>query len=151
MVVTVMAPRRMPTESDVTFLENARVARLATADASGTPSCVPVVFAWDGERVYIPIDRKPKSVEPGSLKRVRNIGENPRVALVVDDYAEDWSLLRYLMVRGIASYGPVSERALGLLREKYAQYEAMAIDGVITVQPQKFIGWRGDKVLREPG
>ncbi len=36
------------------------------------------------------------------LKRVRNILENPDVALVADRYAEDWSLLAFVMVRGRA-------------------------------------------------
>lgn len=146
MALTLMPPvrpTRMPTESDEAFLRGARVARLATADAHGVPSCVPVVFAWDGGRIIIPIDRKPKQVAPSGLKRVRNIQENPQVALVVDDYAEDWSLLRYLMVRGAARFDAPREQDLRLLRTKYAQYEVMQIDGVITVEPQKFIGWKG--------
>lgn len=149
MVLTLMPasrPTQRATEGDDVFLRSARVARLATCDAAGNPSCLPVVFVWDGRFVYIPIDRKPKSVAPENLKRVRNIKENPRVALVVDEYAEDWSLLRYLMVRGNARYGPAERQVVSRLRAKYAQYEVMEIDGIITVEPQKFIGWKGSGV-----
>lgn len=64
------------------FLRRRRVAHLATADAAGAPHVVPVCFALAGETVYIAIDRKPKSGAP--LKRLRNIAENPSVALVAD-------------------------------------------------------------------
>lgn len=146
MVLTLMTaprPAKTPSDGDTAFLRDARVARLATVDGAGTPSCVPVVFAWDGQNVLIPIDRKPKKVNASQLKRVRNISENPKVALVVDDYAEDWSLLRYLMVRGNARYGPSDANAVRILREKYTQYDSMEIDGIITVEPEKFIGWKG--------
>lgn len=141
--MSVPRPTRLPTDNDEAFLLNARVARLATTDAKGTPSCVPVVFVWDGKRIIVPVDRKPKQVGPHALKRVRNIKENPKVALVVDEYAEDWSLLRYLMVRGTAGYGPPEASLIGCLRGKYPQYETMEVDGIITIVPEKFIGWKG--------
>ena len=43
---------------------------------------MPVCFAYDGQYLYIPVDRKEKSVAPGGLKRVRNIMSNPQVSLV---------------------------------------------------------------------
>ena len=55
------------------YIASQRVARLATADAQGRPHVVPVCFAFDSERFYIPLDSKPKSVAPTRLKRVRNI------------------------------------------------------------------------------
>src|SRR6478672_5700910 len=70
-----------------------RVARLATADGSGRPYVVPVCYAFDGERFYIALDDKPKTVAPTRLKRVRNILANPQVSLLVDSYHEDWDRL----------------------------------------------------------
>jgi hypothetical protein len=65
---------------------------------------VPVVFVFDGNSYYIPIDRKPKrNTDPGRLRRVRNIQKNPNVALLVDEYNEDWSRLFFVMIQGKGS------------------------------------------------
>ena len=87
---------------EISFLVRQRVARLATAAASGEPHAIPVCYAFDGRRVHIALDEKPKDVPPTRLKRVRNILENPQVTLVADRYSEDWDLLAYVMVRGRA-------------------------------------------------
>ena len=87
------------TESQARFLTEARVARLATADANGRPHAIPVCFAYadlgyGGENIYIVLDQKPKTAELTRLRRVRNILANPQAALVVDHYDEDWRSLR---------------------------------------------------------
>jgi nitroimidazol reductase NimA-like FMN-containing flavoprotein (pyridoxamine 5'-phosphate oxidase superfamily) len=43
------------------IINRARVARLATADSKAKPHIVPVVFTFDGEKYYIPIDEKTKT------------------------------------------------------------------------------------------
>ena len=45
------------------------------------------------------------------MKRLRNIAENPAVALVVDRYDEDWARLGWVMLRGPAG-GVCGERDL---------------------------------------
>jgi len=119
-------------ETITEFIREHRVARLATADKDGQPSVIPICYTFDGKRIYTPIDEKPKSVKASSLKRVRNIESNPRVALVIDDYSEDWSKLVYVLIIGVAeiiSPDAVEHgRAVELLREKYPQYRSMAID-----------------------
>ena len=56
--------------------------------------------------VIIPIDKKfKKSSEPGRLKRVRNIEANPNVALLIDEYTEDWAKLYFIMIQGIVFIG----------------------------------------------
>lgn len=114
------------------FIREHRVARLATADGDGRPSVIPICYAFDGETIYSPIDEKPKSVAARRLKRVRNIEANPHVSLVIDDYSDDWSKLVYVQVRGLADVMPPGHvehaRAVELLREKYPQYLAMAIE-----------------------
>src|SRR5450755_4641235 len=70
----------------------ARVARLATADSSGRPHLVPLVFAVDGDRVYSTVDAKPKRTT--ALRRLDNVRENPAVSLLVDHYEDtDWAAL----------------------------------------------------------
>jgi coenzyme F420-0:L-glutamate ligase/coenzyme F420-1:gamma-L-glutamate ligase len=130
------------------FLVRRRVARLATADGAGEPHVVPVCFAYfSGGGIYVALDEKPKRVPPARLKRVRNVLENPSVAFVADRYAEDWSLLAFVMVRGRAELlEPGAEEhaaAVRLLRGKYHQYEKMRIEEnpVIVVRPERVASW----------
>ena len=85
------------TESQARFLAEARVARLATADAGGRPHVIPVCFiyadlGYGGEAIYIALDQKPKTAELTRLRRVRNILANPQASLVVDHYDENWRI-----------------------------------------------------------
>jgi PPOX class probable F420-dependent enzyme len=84
------------------LVNGARVARLATIDfEEAKPHIVPVVFVFDGNTYYIPIDKKPKrNTDPERLRRVRNIQQNPNVALLIDEYNEDWSKLFFVMIQG---------------------------------------------------
>jgi PPOX class probable F420-dependent enzyme len=87
------------------LINDARVARLATIDYEDVkPHIVPVVFVFDGNSYYIPIDKKPKrTTDPGRLRRIRNIQKNPNVALLIDEYNEDWSKLFFVMIQGKGS------------------------------------------------
>ena len=128
------------------MLREARVARLATADAAGQPHVVPVCFAVDGRTIYTPLDEKLKRVAPRRLRRVRNIEANPRIALIVDHYEEDWRRLRFALVTGTARIiedGPDHARAIALLREKYPQYRAMRLEDrpVLVISPHKVVTW----------
>ncbi|HET9530918.1 MAG TPA: TIGR03668 family PPOX class F420-dependent oxidoreductase [Blastocatellia bacterium] len=131
------------------LIRERRVARLATADEGARPSVVPICYAFDGEHIYSPLDEKPKSVAPRQLKRVRNIEVNPQVALVIDDYSEDWSKLYFVLIRGAAQIierdhdGPEHAHAVALLREKYPQYRRMAIDSraIIKITPGSIKLW----------
>jgi PPOX class probable F420-dependent enzyme len=141
-------------ESAQQFIRDHRVARLATSDAIGQPAVVPICYAFDGERLYVALDEKPKSVPDHELKRVRNIRANPRVAVVVDDYSEDWSKLVYVLISGTAEIISSSEnasehrRAVELLREKYPQYRSMKLEQrpIIKITPIRIKRWApGDK------
>ena len=85
----------------VELLDESRVARLATCDALNTPHVIPVCYARLRDRVYSVVDAKPKR-NPLGLKRLRNIAENPRVALIVDRYDDDWSRLAWVLLHGRA-------------------------------------------------
>lgn len=119
------------TKEHLAFVRAARVAHLATADARGQPLVVPICFVFDGKAFYSPIDEKPKRVAFQNLKRLRNIAENTKVALVIDRYGEDWRRLAYVLVTGRANIlfrGARHRKAVTLLRTKYRQYHSMAID-----------------------
>ncbi len=96
------------------------VARLATVDGS-RPHLVPVVFCALRGAIYIPIDGKPKSTT--RLKRVRNIERNPAVALLIDEYADDWSKLRWTRIDGRADTVPSESSIRAALQAKYPQYQ----------------------------
>lgn len=129
---------------EIAFVERQRLAHLATADASGHPHVIPVCFVYDSGRFYIAIDEKPKRTT--RLKRLRNIEDNRSVALVFDRYDEDWSRLGWVMVQGravVIDSGEEHARALSALRERYAQYQSMALEGrpVIAITPEKARSW----------
>ena len=112
------------------FVESMRVARLATADANGAPHVVPVCYALIGDNLYVTIDEKPKRPDVRAMKRLRNIVQNPSVAVVVDRYEEDWSRLAWVMLRGRAEIlddGDEHHRAQAALRDRYPQYRAMRL------------------------
>ena len=119
------------------FIASHRVARLASADATGTPHVIPICYAFDGTHVYSALDLKPKRVESLQLKRVRNILENPHVSLVIDDYSEDWSALAYVLIQGAAEIletGDERSRAESLLMDKYSQYSQLLESGCIVLK-----------------
>ena len=62
---------------------------------------------------------------------MRNLLENPRIAVVVDRWAEDWSRLAWVLLRGrgeLLQPGDAHAAALALLREKYPQYRTMNLE-----------------------
>ncbi|MDQ4066631.1 MAG: pyridoxamine 5'-phosphate oxidase family protein, partial [Thermoproteota archaeon] len=91
------------------FIQRARVARLATVDSEFKPHIVPVVFVFDGNNFFIPVDEKRKAAKPGKLRRIRNIQDNPNVALLIDEYSEDWTKLAFIMIEGKASVATKEE------------------------------------------
>ena len=130
------------------FLARARVARLATADAAGQPHVVPIVFAVLDGRLYSPLDAKPKRVAATRLRRVRNLLANPRVAVVVDHYTEDWARLGYVLWTGrahVLEAGDEAAHARAALRDKYAQYRAGPLRlndaPLIVLEPERITVW----------
>ncbi len=121
----------------------APVARLGTVTADGAPHLVPVVFAVQDEVVYTAVDAKPKTTQ--RLRRLANIERNPRVSLLVDHYAEDWTQLWWVRIDGIAAiHHDETAMRLGrdLLRSKYAQYQSVPLNGpVIAVAVQRWSSW----------
>ncbi|HXO09967.1 MAG TPA: TIGR03668 family PPOX class F420-dependent oxidoreductase [Solirubrobacteraceae bacterium] len=120
----------------------ARVARLATADRAGVPHVVPVVFAVDGDRIYMVTDAKPKRTT--DLRRLRNVRENPAVALLVDHYDDsDWSRLWWVRAEGrgrvVGPEEPEAVYAVGLLAARYPQQRATG--AVLAVDVARWTGW----------
>jgi PPOX class probable F420-dependent enzyme len=136
------------------YLRKGRVARLATIDETNSAHLVPVVYACIGNRIYFVIDRKLK--RPGkTLKRIRNISENEKATLLIDNYSEDWDELSYLMIycrARIIGSGENYREKLAVtrkLKEKYLQYgkgdyfpDDIEKAVFVKLEPQKAIFWR---------
>jgi len=128
------------------FVEGHRVARLATVDGAGRPLVLPICYVLAGEALYSPTDAKPKRVPVERLKRLQNIRANPHVALVIDDYHEDWTQLAHVILHGTAAVltnGPTFDQAIAALRQKYPQYQRMPIQDnpMIAVQLTRVVSW----------
>jgi PPOX class probable F420-dependent enzyme len=146
--------RRMTDEQASRYFAQARVARLATVDADGRPHVVPMVFAVVGgaeagqtrctDTIYSAVDAKPKRSR--ALRRLANIAANPRVAILVDHYDEDWHALWWVRAEGTARVldadEPEGRAALGRLVARYSQYRAQPPPGpVVAIDVTRWSSW----------
>jgi PPOX class probable F420-dependent enzyme len=125
------------------LLETARVGRLGLLDEERAPRVLPVTYAVAEGRIWSAVDRKPKrSGEPARLRFVRR---DPRAALTVDRYSDDWEQLAWVQVLGTVSIVGVADGTAGLeaLSEKYAQYRDEAPPGpLLALEPRRYLWWR---------
>jgi PPOX class probable F420-dependent enzyme len=125
------------------LLESARVARLGLLDEEDAPRVLPVTFAVAEGRIWSAIDQKPKRAnEPARLRFLRR---DPRAALTVDRYSDDWGQLAWVQVLGRIEIVEVADGAAGLeaLRAKYEPYREQAPPGpLLALEPQRYLWWR---------
>lgn len=125
---------RLP-EPERAFVLRRRIGHLATADASGMPSLMPVCFALQADTLYTALDDKPKRTR--RPRRIRDLAVNARAAFVTDHYDEDWSRLGWVMIRGDAAIlesGEEFAHGCDLLRRRYVQYATMTLAPLIAVR-----------------
>jgi PPOX class probable F420-dependent enzyme, Rv0121 family len=118
------------------------VARLATITPAGRPHVVPIVFALASDVLYSAVDAKPKRTT--ALQRLANIAANPRVAVLADHYADDWTQLWWVRADGIGRIATGDEvvTALDLLASRYAQYTDDPPPGpVLAIDVGRWTGW----------
>jgi PPOX class probable F420-dependent enzyme len=128
-------------------LAGARVARLATVTPEGAPVLVPVTFAVVGETIYHAVDHKPKTTR--RLARLANIAGEPRVALLADEYDEDWSRLWWVRADGRARVLEDAPEAIDRLVEKYPQYAEHRPEGpVVALAVERITGWAANGTAR---
>lgn len=122
----------------------APLARLATLRADGTPRLVPITFALVDGLICSVVDEV-KAKRTMRLARLADVARDPRVGLLVDQYAEEWSRLWWVRVDGTAAVladGPERTAAVTALRAKYPQYEHAELAGpVLAVTPTRWTGW----------
>lgn len=147
----------MPDDAEVTEARRrfaaSPVARLATVTPAGRPHVVPVVFALDRDVLWTAVDGKPKT--SANLRRVANIRSDPRVSLLVDHYASDWTALWWVRVDGTAEVlgaeAAEGQRGISQLVAKYEQYQADPPQGpVIVVRVERWTTWSWSGALTPP-
>jgi PPOX class probable F420-dependent enzyme len=122
-----------------------RVARLATADTTGHPHLVPIVFVVSGETIYSAVDAKPK--RSMALRRLANVVANPQVAVLVDHYEDgDWDALWWVRADGtgrvLQADDAEARRAVTMLKDRYQQHRENPPPGpVLAVDVHDWSGW----------
>ena len=121
---------------ELNFLKVHELCRLATASRDGMPHVVPVVYALDGDDVIIAVDY--------GTRKLKNLRENKRVALVIDEYRPN----RGLMVEGdceIFERGREYLRLLQILFDRFVFYRndpwGEGESPILKIKPTKAIMW----------
>jgi len=102
------------------FVGSAPVCRLATVRSSGEPHIIPVCPAFDGEAtLYVDIARAGVSAKAAA--------SNGSVTVLIDEYYDDWSKLKAVILRCRAEpiEGYEMDRAWELFRGKFPQGDAI--------------------------
>ena len=125
------------------LIASARVGRLGLLDEHDLPRVLPITFALWEDAVWSAIDQKPKRAkEPARLRFLRR---DPRAALTVDRYSDDWEELAWVQVLGRIEIVEVDEGGAGLdaLRAKYEPYRNESPPGpLLALQPERYLWWR---------
>ncbi len=110
------------------FVAAARVCRIATIRPDGSPHLIPVCPAFDGEATLY-VDIGPRYTTAGALRA------SPAVAVLIDEYSDDWSRLKGVLLRGRGEpiEGGERERAWELIRAKFPQYKDIGWEPRLTL------------------
>lgn len=123
------------------LMDGARRGVMSTLLHDGSAHSVPVVFAVLEDEIVSPIDHKPKTGEV--MARVKNLGRDDRVTLLLDHWDEDWPQVGWVMVRGRATVETDAPAPLmRALNARYPQYEPdERHDALIRIRPTKILWW----------
>ncbi len=128
------------TKAETGFIKEQGVGRIATIGRDGMPHNVAVCPVLDRERVYVGSDK--------NAAKVRNIGANPKVAIVFDVYRDSWKNLRGVMLSCTARL--VDQKDFKRIRRKlYAKYPHYETDAaldpedsvIIALIPENKFSW----------
>ncbi len=124
------------TPKEQAFLRSNQVCRLATASKDARPQVTPVIYAMDGTGFVIAVDY--------GTKKLKNVKENPNVALVVDKLRPT----RAVTVEGICEVherGGEYLRLLDVLMRKFEFYRknpwGEGESPIFRIAPTKAVSW----------
>ena len=119
------------------------VAHLATVRPDGGPHVVPIVFALVDDTVYSAVDAKPKRTD--RLQRLANLRADPRCALLVDHYSDDWRQLWWVRADGHASVldaVPAEHPGISALVRRFPRYRDEPPSGpLLVIVVERWSGW----------
>jgi uncharacterized protein len=124
------------TARQLSFLKSRELCRLATASKDARPHVVPVIYALDGGDIIIAVDY--------GTKKLANLKQNLKVALVVDEYRPN----KGLMVEGdceILERGKEYLRLLQILFDRFDFYRkdpwGEGESPILRIKPTKAVMW----------
>ena len=112
-------------------------------DDDGAPRVLPVTFAVAEGWIWSAIDQKPK--REGEPARLRFLRRDPRAALTVDRYSDNWAELAWVQVLGSVRILDVADGPVGVeaLSAKYEQYREESPPGpLLALEPERYLWWR---------
>ena len=120
------------------YIAAAPVCRIATVRPDGAPHVIPVCPVFDGDRT-IYVDLGPRSVA------ARALSAEPRIAVLIDEYHDDWSRLRKVLLHCTAApvTGAAQDAAWERIRAKFPQYTTVGW------QPRLTMALRIDRWMSE--
>jgi PPOX class probable F420-dependent enzyme len=127
------------------MVAGARVARLATLRPDGTARLVPITFVLLDGLVCSAVDEvKPK--RSPRLARLDDVRRDPRAAVLVDRYSDDWAQLWWVRAEGsarvIETTAAEAATALELLAARYAHYREASPPGpLLAIDVARWSGW----------
>jgi nitroimidazol reductase NimA-like FMN-containing flavoprotein (pyridoxamine 5'-phosphate oxidase superfamily) len=124
------------TRKQLVFLKTHELCRMATASKDARPHVVPVIYALDGENLIVAVDY--------GTKKLKNLRENNKVALIVDDYHPNHAV----MVEGdcdLLERGKEYLRLLQLLFDRFESYRknpwGEGESPILRIRPTKAVSW----------
>jgi PPOX class probable F420-dependent enzyme len=124
------------TAKEAAFLESNELCRLATCSKDGRPQVTPVMYAMDGLGFVVAVDY--------GTKKLKNVRENPNVALVVDRVRPT----RAVTVEGtckVHERGAEYLRLLDLLMARFEFYRknpwGEGESPIFRITPTKAVSW----------
>lgn len=119
------------------YIEQARVCRIATVRDDGRAHAIPVCPVFDGERVYVDLGE--------NTATARALRRDSRITVLIDDYYDDWSRLRKVILYCTAQRvtGAEQDAVWERIRAKFPQY------GSVGWRPRNTLALRIDEWLAE--
>ncbi len=125
------------TQEEISYLRNQRLARIVTVGPDGQPHVVPVGFRYNPDTNTIDIGGR--NLAQG--KKWRDVQQNPRVAVVIDDIAS----VNPWRVRGIEIRGE-AKRVTGAGETAASGFNS----GMLRITSKRIVSWGINPDLQLP-